>query len=140
MQSLGADLVADPKADNVQQIIEDHLGVGGADVVFECAGVPATIQAAVDLVRRGGVVSLVGVAVGSASINAAGWLAKEVRLVSSIAYLHEDFEICKALVADGRIRTDPLHTGTVGLNGLDEAFMRLADHPSEVKILVDPRL
>ena len=139
-KSLGADLVADPKVDNVQQIIEDHLGVAGADVVFECAGVPATIQAAVDLVRRGGVVSLVGVAVGSASINAAGWLAKEVRLVSSIAYLHEDFEICKALVADGRIRTDPLHTGTVGLNGLDEAFMRLADHPSEVKILVEPRL
>ena len=74
-----------------------------------------------------------------ATVDAAGWLVKEVNLVSSIAYLHEDFEICKHLVADGRMRLQPLHTSTVGLPDLQSAFERLASHPSEVKILVDPR-
>jgi len=137
---LGADLCIDPTTEDAQQRIDAHLGVSGADVVFECAGIPSTIQTSVDLIRRGGVVSLVGVATGEAAINAAGWLIKEVKLVSSIAYLHEDFEICKQLVADGRIQTDPLHTSTVSLSELDAAFTTLAEHPSEVKILVDPRL
>ncbi len=138
--ALGATLTIDPTSEEAGTLINEHVGASGADVVLECAGIPATIQTAVDLVRRGGVVSLVGVATSAASINAADWLVKEVRLVSSIAYLHEDFEICKALVADGRIQTDPLHTSTVSLAQLDEAFNRLADHPAEVKILVDPRL
>ena len=138
-KTLGATLTIDPTSEDANTLINEHIGANGADVIFECAGIPSTIQTAVDLVRRGGVVSLVGVATGDASINAAGWLVKEVRLVSSIAYLHEDFEICKGLVADGRIQTDPLHTSTVGLAQLEDAFLRLADHPAEVKILVDPR-
>jgi (R,R)-butanediol dehydrogenase/meso-butanediol dehydrogenase/diacetyl reductase len=137
---LGADLTIDPTTQDTAADLNSHLGASGADVVFECAGVPATIQSAVDLARRGGIVSLVGVANGAASIDAAGWLAKEISVVSSIAYLHEDFEICKHLVADGRIQTDPLHTSTVSLEELDSAFTRLAEHPAEVKILVDPRL
>ena len=136
---LGADLGIDPNREDALEVVNAHLGMTGADVVFECAGIPSTIQTAVDLVRRGGVVSLVGVANSSASINAASWLIKEVRLLSSIAYLHEDFEICKSLVADKRIQTDPLHTSTIALAELDNAFARLADHPTEVKILVDPR-
>jgi len=139
-KTLGADLVVDPTAEDAATVIQEHLGIAGADVVFECAGIPSTIQTSVDLIRRGGVVSLVGVATGSATIDAAGWLVKEVNLVSSIAYLHEDFELCKALMADGRLVTDPLHTSTVSLAELDQAFQTLAEHPSEVKILVDPRL
>ena len=137
---LGADLVVDPTTENSQELIDRHIGGAGADVVFECAGIAPTIQTAADLVRRGGVVSLVGVATEAATIQAAGWLAKEINLVSSIAYLHEDFEICKSLVADGRLVTDPLHTRTVGLADLGDAFETLASHPTEIKILVDPRL
>ena len=138
--TLGADLAIDPTQDDAATAIEHHLGRAGADVVFECAGIAPTIQQAVDLARRGGVVSLVGVPTGAATIDAAGWLVKEIQLVSSIAYLHEDFEITKHLVADGRIQTAPLHTSTVGLGDMEAAFNRLAEHPSEVKILVDPRL
>jgi (R,R)-butanediol dehydrogenase/meso-butanediol dehydrogenase/diacetyl reductase len=138
-KDLGTDLVLDPTDGDPTVEINDYLGQSGADVVFECAGVPATIQTAVDIVRRGGLVSLVGVASGQASIDPASWLVKEVRMVSSIAYAHEDFEICKDLVADRRLLTDPLHTSTVKLTDLAEAFARLADQPSEIKILVDPR-
>ena len=137
---LGADTLIDPNAQDAAAIVRETLGQEGVDVVFECAGVPATIQQSVDLARRGGVASLVGVASQHAEIDAAGWLLKEIRLSASLAYLHEEFEIAKALVADGRIRCTPLHTGTVGLHELDAAFAQLASQPSEVKILVDPRI
>lgn len=137
--TLGADLGLDPNASDCAAALSAHLGAGGADVVFECAGIAPTIQQSIDLVRRGGVVSLVGVAAGAATIDPGSWLIKEVQLHSSIAYCHEDFEICKQLVVDGRIQTRALHTSTVGLDELEQAFNKLADHPSEVKILVNPR-
>lgn len=137
--ALGADVVLDPKNDDVAARLSVIVGTGGPDVIFECAGVPQTIQQAISLVRRGGVVSLVGVANGPATIQPGEWLIKEVRLTSSIAYIHEDFEIAKDLVAYGRIQVNPLHTSTSSLTDMAKAFDKLAENPSEVKILVDPR-
>lgn len=136
---IGADLTLDPGAEDFDTQLQNRVGADGADVVFECAGIASTIQTSVDLVRRGGVVSLVGVAANQATIDPATWLIKEPQLVSSIAYLHQDFEIAKALAADGRLQLAPLHTSTVRLSDMQQAFDKLASHPDEVKILVDPR-
>ena len=83
--------------------------------------------------------SLVGVPNAPASINAAGWLVQEIRMTSSLGYQREEFELCQSLVNDGRLQLEPLHTSTVGLDGIDQAFAALARNPQEVKILVDPR-
>ena len=137
-ETLGADLIINPEAADPAAAILEHTGASGADVVFECAGVPATIETAVELCRRGGATSLVGVPAGASTINGAGWLVKEVRLVSSLGYLREEFALTQALVRDGRLDLDRLHTSTVSLADMSDAFQRLADTPEEVKILVDP--
>jgi threonine dehydrogenase-like Zn-dependent dehydrogenase len=108
--------------------------------VFECAGIPKTIDQSVTLSRRGGVVSLVGLASVPAEISPGNWLVKEVRLVASLGYVHEEFDHTMQLVADGRLRPEPLHTRTVGLADLDAAFRSLLANEDDVKILVDPRL
>lgn len=138
--STGADLVIDPTQADAAEQVYSHIGPGGADVVFECAGIPATINQAVSYARRGGIVSLVGVASGAAEIQAAEWLVKELRLNSSIASLREECFMAQSLVADGRILVEPLHTSTVGLADLGNAFAGLARNPDQVKVLVDPRL
>lgn len=138
---LGADVVLDPTAvGDVTAAVNEALGCAGADVVFECAGISPTINQSVTLARRGGVVSLVGVANHAAEIQPAEWLIKEVRLTSSLAYQREEFEVAQGLVADGRIRCAPLHTSTVSLEQLPSAFASLATAPEEIKVLVDPRL
>ncbi len=136
---LGATLLVDPGAEDVAAAVASLTGNSGADVVFECAGVPATIETAVTLARRGGVVSLVGVPAAPSTINGAGWLVQEVRLTSSLGYQREEFAMTQALVADGRIELLPLHSDTVGLEDLPEAFTRLSSQPEQVKILVDSR-
>ena len=130
---LGADVAVGP--DDAL----DALGAG-ADLVLECAGVPATVQRAVELVRRGGTVNLVGLASGTAAIAPGVWLVKEVTVVASLGYLHHEFGECMDLIADGRVQVTPLHDRTVGLTELPAAIARLADDPSSaVKVLVDPR-
>jgi (R,R)-butanediol dehydrogenase/meso-butanediol dehydrogenase/diacetyl reductase len=118
---------------------KERFGTKGADLVFECAGVPPTIQTAVEFVRRGGRVNLVGLASGSATISPHLWLVKEVTFVASLAYNHHDFVETMNLMADGRIRVEPLHDKTVGLSQLPETIAELADDPSSaIKVLVDP--
>jgi (R,R)-butanediol dehydrogenase/meso-butanediol dehydrogenase/diacetyl reductase len=132
--------VLDPRAEaDLAGKVNALVGASGADVVFECAGIPATIDQSVALVRRGGVVSLVGVPSRPAEIQAAQWLVKEVRLAASLAYLREEFDITQGLVQDGRLVLTRLHTSTVKLDGLADAFARLSSAPEEIKVLVDPR-
>lgn len=136
---LGATLVVDPRDEDCEPRIRAHVGALGADVVFECAGVPATLEKSVSLAKRGGVVALVGMATIPAEVVPAAWLAREIRLVASLGYLHEEFDVAMQLVADGRLRLAPLHSATVGLDELEAGFRRLASGSGEVKILVDPR-
>ena len=117
----------------------EQFGRHGADLVFECAGVPATIQQAVDLVRRGGRVNLVGLASGTATISPHTWLIKEVTMAASLGYLHHEFADTIDLIAAGTVNIHALHDRTVALADLAEAIEELADDPSSaVKVLVDP--
>jgi (R,R)-butanediol dehydrogenase/meso-butanediol dehydrogenase/diacetyl reductase len=135
---LGASAVIDPGREDVAARVRAECGALGADVVFECAGIPATVDQSVALVRRGGVVSLVGLATVPAEISPGTWLAKEVRLMASLGTLHEEFDLTMQLVADGRLRLDAIHTSTVGLDGLEDAFQGLLGGGGEVKVLVEP--
>lgn len=136
---LGATLTTSP--DEARAVIDDHSRGLGADVVYECVGRPETIQGAVDLARRGGVVSLIGLANGSASIDPAAWLVKEISLQAALAYSHEDFEMAMGMIAAGRVDLDAMHSRTVGLADLDATLADLAGGQStEMKVLVDPNL
>jgi (R,R)-butanediol dehydrogenase/meso-butanediol dehydrogenase/diacetyl reductase len=139
-QELGATTVLDPGAEDFDEELRDQFGAAGPDVVFECAGIPETIDKSAATVRRGGVVALVGLASVPAEISPMNWLAREVQLIASLGYLHEEFDYTMQLIADGRLDVAALHTGTVGLEGLEGAFQRLLAGGSDVKILVDPRL
>lgn len=135
---LGADAVVDPVSEDVEARVRELCGPLGADLVFECAGIPSTLEQAVALARRGGSVSLVGLSVAPATIAPGLWLAREVRVVASLAYLREEFDVTMQLAVDGRLRLEPLVTGTVGLAELESGFRTLLDSGRAVKLLVDP--
>jgi (R,R)-butanediol dehydrogenase/meso-butanediol dehydrogenase/diacetyl reductase len=133
-RSVGADEALSPEE------ARERFGSAGADLVYECAGIPPTIQAAIDLVRQGGTVNIVGLASGLATINPHTWLLKEVNVLASIGHLHHEISDAMDLIADGKVRIGPLHDSTVALEDLPTAIERLADDPSSaIKVLVDPR-
>ena len=136
--ALGAHLAIAPGEQADQAIRERTHGLG-ADIVYECVGRPFAVQSAVDLARRGGAMCLIGLADSDASIAPATWLIKEISVTSSLAYLHEEFEMAMGMMADGRVTVDALHTDTVGLDGFETALADLASGTSEqTKVLVDP--
>jgi (R,R)-butanediol dehydrogenase / meso-butanediol dehydrogenase / diacetyl reductase len=137
---LGAHDAVEP-GPGAQQLIHEHTHGLGADIVYECVGRPFAIQSAVDLARRGGSMCLIGLADMDAAINPSSWLIKEISVTSSLAYFHEEFEMSMAMMADGRVVVEQMHTSTVSLDGLPAALEDLASGQSlQTKVLVDPRL
>ncbi len=135
---LGAHHVVEPGGAADALIKELTHGLG-ADIVYECVGRSFAVQSAVDLARRGGAMCLVGLPDGDAPISVGTWLVKEIRTTASLAYVREEFEMAMGMIADGRVRLEPLHTSTVGLDGFEAALADLASGTSEhVKVLVDP--
>jgi (R,R)-butanediol dehydrogenase/meso-butanediol dehydrogenase/diacetyl reductase len=136
---LGATVGVAPGEEATELVYERTAGLG-ADVVYECVGRPETVQAAVDLARRGGSMSLIGLASEQVLIDPRVWLHKEIRVGASLAYVHEEFEMAMALVADGRIQLDRLHSDTVTLADLPAKLSGLADGSAdEIKVLVKPK-
>jgi (R,R)-butanediol dehydrogenase/meso-butanediol dehydrogenase/diacetyl reductase len=139
-RELGAHVVVAP-GDEARSTVDEHTHGLGADIVYECVGRPFAIQAAVDLARRGGAMCLIGLADEDAPITPTTWLVKEIRVTAALAYFHEEFEMAMGMMADGRVRVDPLHTATVGLGELGATIADLAAGDSDqIKVLVDPNI
>jgi (R,R)-butanediol dehydrogenase/meso-butanediol dehydrogenase/diacetyl reductase len=136
---LGAHHAVGP-GDDAKDIVSELTAGRGADVVYECAGLAPLLQTAVDLTRRGGVMAMLGYTAGQASINTGGWLSKDIRVVASTGFAHEDLHHTMSLMVDGRVRVGPLHTRTIGLEELDAVIGDLAaGRADDTKVLVDPR-
>jgi (R,R)-butanediol dehydrogenase/meso-butanediol dehydrogenase/diacetyl reductase len=138
--ALGAHHAVAP-GDEADTLIKELTHGLGADIVYECVGRPFAVQSAVDLARRGGAMCLIGLAEGDAPISPGAWLIKEISVTSSLAYFREEFEMAMGMMADGRVRVDPLHSATVALDGFEAALIDLASGTSEqAKVLVNPNL
>jgi (R,R)-butanediol dehydrogenase/meso-butanediol dehydrogenase/diacetyl reductase len=60
-------------------------------VVFECTGVAKLLPPTAELVRRGRTLSLVGYTTDRSQVSYGDRVAREMRVVGSLAYTHEDF-------------------------------------------------
>ena len=126
--------------DEAAECVGDHTEASARTWSIECAGVPRLLQTAVDLARSGGVVQLLSYLAEPATINAARWLAKEVKVIASNAFTHDDFRRSMTFLADGRVQAQPLHSRTVRLDELEATLRGLSAGPSDdIKVLVDPR-
>jgi (R,R)-butanediol dehydrogenase/meso-butanediol dehydrogenase/diacetyl reductase len=136
--AMGADIALDP-ADEVEGPINEMTDAHGADVVFECAGVPAAFEQAQRLVRKQG--RLVIVAVYEArrlEFNANLLLANELDLIASFWANDVDFRRAIALVATRKLDVRPLISGRYKLDEIQRAFEELAaDRGRFAKLLVE---
>ena len=111
---------------------------GGADVVFECAGVPETMMQAPRLARRGGTAVILGVMPQGAKIEIEPFdlLLREVNLVSSFL---NPFTHGRAadLIASGAIKVEPLISRRITLEQALETITNPAPN-GEIRALVIP--
>lgn len=111
----------------------------GADVLYECTGAAGLFQASAALVRRGGTLALLGFPSETSEVSYQDWQLRELRVVGSIGYTHDDFLGAQRSIANGSVKVEGLHTGTIGLDDLAATLDELdSGKTSHAKVLVDP--
>lgn len=127
----GADLVAE---------ILSRTNGRGVDVVLEAVGRDETVSAAVDAVRKGGTVTLVGNITPQVSLPLQKVVSRQIRLQGSCASCGE-YPQAIELVSSGKIKVTPLITAIAPLSDGAQWFERLhSREPNLMKIVLDPRM
>ena len=110
----------------------------GADVVLECAGVPAMVEGALEMLRRGGRCAAVGIPTVSVEIAMQKLVLDELELVGSRASAGEMRRVMPH-VEQGRMRVGELLTHRFPLERYSEALATFNDRSSgAIKIVVNP--
>jgi L-iditol 2-dehydrogenase len=137
-RSLGA--VGTFNSRNVNPLEEIHqLTSGrGADFALECVGAPGTVKLAIDAVRKGAAVTLVGNIAPTVEMGLQSVVTRQIRLQGSCASSGE-YPACISLIARGAIRVESLLSAVAPLNEGAEWFRRLyAREPGLLKVVLQP--
>ncbi|PPQ26786.1 zinc-binding dehydrogenase [Rhodopila globiformis] len=107
-------------------------------VIFECVGVPGVIQQIIEGAPPSARVVVVGVCMETDRFEPFFGIVKQLNVQFVLAYTPQEFAESLHHIAEGRVDVTPLITGTVGLEGVDNAFADLANPERHAKVLVDP--
>jgi L-iditol 2-dehydrogenase len=110
----------------------------GADVALECVGVSPSVNLAIEAVRKGGSVTLVGNVAPRVEIGLQSIVTRQIRVQGSCASCGE-YPTCISLMARGAIRVDPLLSAVAPLDEGAEWFRRLyARESGLLKVVLQP--
>jgi threonine dehydrogenase-like Zn-dependent dehydrogenase len=121
-KQLGADVLVNPMDINTKSAVFDLTSVG-ADVVIECVGKVHTMQLAIELARRGGVIEFFGVCpIGETiAVEPNHVYFKELTIVGSYVNPHT-FSRSIAVLHAGIVRVDKFQLDKFPLDGVHEAL------------------
>ena len=125
--------------ENVHMAVLETLDGAPPPAVFECAGNPAALGLALELVRPKGRVVALGVLEEPVEVSQLVLLIKEAEIRGSFCYTRDDFAAAIELIGAGALPVDRLVTATVDLERAEEMFAALlAPDSDELKVLLAP--
>jgi threonine dehydrogenase-like Zn-dependent dehydrogenase len=137
-RQLGADMTLDPSKCDITAELMKMFGRTHVDVVFEAVGIPATIEMAWKLVKRGGNVTLIGTVTPQVPLPVQDVINAELTIRGSFSRAGE-YRACLDLIAQGRIQVRPLISRAMPLSEGQLAFDTLhRGDPPLVKVILHP--
>jgi 2-desacetyl-2-hydroxyethyl bacteriochlorophyllide A dehydrogenase len=125
-----------PSETDLVEVVNDHTGGAGADVVFEVSGAAAGAEMMTKLPRTRGRIVVVAIFSEPPRVDLFRFFWRELKLFGARVYEPEDFEKAIQLAASGTLPLERLVTATLPLEDL-EAGLRQMERGGEVmKILV----
>jgi L-iditol 2-dehydrogenase len=135
---MGADATILGSGEAMVAEVLQATGGRGVDLVLEAVGRNETVLGAVDAVRKGGTVTLVGNITPTVTLPLQKVVSRQIRMQGSCASCGEYPEAIE-LVSKGIIRVDPLITAVAPLEDGASWFARLyAREPNLMKIVLAP--
>ncbi|MBC7250835.1 MAG: zinc-binding dehydrogenase [Anaerolineae bacterium] len=136
-RQLGATAVFNPEQDNLFVALDELTDGLGPDVIFVCAGVPAAIEDAITLVRKGGQIVVVGISEEPVTADFMTVVLSEVSIKGSYGG-YEEVPVALDFIAQGRVDVESLISHEIALEDVVEQGFEVLTHPPHeaVKIVV----
>ncbi|GAB3564025.1 galactitol-1-phosphate 5-dehydrogenase [Spirosoma luteolum] len=136
--TLGATHTINARTGNVGEQVKALTHGRGADVSFEVVGAGPTVRTAIDCVRKGATVTLVGNLSPTVEVPLQAIVTQQLRLQGSCA-INGEYEAALALIASGRINVDAILSAEVPLADGADWFARLYAHEKGlIKVVLKP--
>jgi len=139
----GADVVLNPMTGNVVEQIGEVIGfvpgrrTAAADVVFDCAGVPAAFAQALRLVRPGGTLTVTALYEEQVQFDISRLVLSEIKLLGTFAYRNE-FPQTIEFLRTGKVQLARLVTDFFPLAQIDAGFQRQLAKDQAIKVMIQP--
>lgn len=138
MRELGFEHTLQATGEELLRQVQARTGGLGADAVFEAVGKNETVNVAIDCVRKGGRVTLIGNVTPAVTIPLQKVVSRELRLQGSAASSGEYPEAMQWM-RDGKICVKPLISAVAPLEEGAEWFRRLyGREPGLMKVILAP--
>ena len=154
-EKLGADIVVDPARTRPFESWAEHAAMSAEEkaarppwqafrpalkpaLIFECVGVPGLLQQVFEGAPRDARIVVVGVCMETDRSEPMLGIMKELNVQYVLGYTPEEFAYSLRLIAEGQVDAASLVTGSVGLDGVAQAFDDLASPERHTKIIVEP--
>jgi len=137
-KKLGADYIFNQKTDNVKQEIIALTSNRGADCSFEVVGIDATVETAIESVRKGGTVTLIGNLSPFVRLPLQTVVTRQIRLQGSCAICGE-YQAVLDMIARKQIDVNSLLSAEAPLSEGAVWFDRLyKKEPGLIKVVLIP--
>ena len=122
---------------SLQETIAETFEGEGADIFFECVGIGATVNEAIQLSKKGHDIIIVGVYGNRPEVNMALVQDKELRLIGSLMYVEKDYDDSIRYMEEGKINTVPLISKIFSLEEYGQAFKYIEENTdTTLKVLI----
>lgn len=136
LQEMGFDVV-NPAEKNLLEYVTEVSGGSLADVVFEVAGVQATLNTMTEIAGLRARIVVVAIHAQPRPIDLKMLFWRELTILGARVYEYEDYETAIALVAKNELPLEPLITNVMPLDHIQDLFEEIVNNPSGMKFLVD---
>jgi L-iditol 2-dehydrogenase len=135
---LGADEGLRSDRDDVLAQVRERTGGRGADVAFEVVGITPTFKLAVECLRKGGELTLIGNLSPTAELLLQSVVTRELSLNGTYGSSGE-YPACLDMIGRGAINVEALISAVAPLAEGDSWFRRLYDkEPGLMKVILTP--
>jgi len=121
-RSCGIEFIVNTARDDLGEALATHFGPNKADLIFECVGIQATVDQAIEHARKGTTIVIVGVFGKRPAVDLGLVQDRELSLVGTLMYQKPDFETAIELADAGKIRLNDLITHRFRFEDYPEAY------------------
>ncbi|MGA2614765.1 MAG: zinc-binding dehydrogenase [Spirochaetia bacterium] len=138
-RELGAFRVVAVDEEPLPKVVQELSNGSGVDIVLECSGSRAAVDAGLQALRRRGQFTQIGLFGAPISVNFELVCYRELRVTGSLGSRFGSWEKALALMASGAVRTRPLISDIMPLGNWAAAFEKF-EKKQGLKLLLDPKV